>query len=41
LKVLHVFYGKLALMSKRDSTLTKSHSVEEAEIRHRRKIRSK
>jgi low affinity Fe/Cu permease len=41
LNVLHVFYGKLALMAKRESTLTKSHSVEEAEIRHRRKIRSK
>src|SRR6476661_3975434 len=38
LNVLHVFYGKLALMAKRESTLTKSHSVEEAEIRHRRKI---
>jgi low affinity Fe/Cu permease len=41
LSVLHVHYGKLALMAKRDSTLTKSHSVEEAEVRHRRKIGTK
>ena len=37
LHLLHVHYGKLVLMAQRDSTVTKSHSVEEAEMRHRRK----
>ena len=33
-------YGKLAQMARQDITLTKSHSIEEAEARHKRKIRS-
>jgi low affinity Fe/Cu permease len=36
-KVLHKHYQKLAVMSKRDSKLTVSHSIEEAEERHERK----
>ena len=39
LNVLHRHYGKLAQMAKHDSTLTKSHSVEEAEERHKRKVK--
>jgi low affinity Fe/Cu permease len=37
LKVLHRHYASLAALSKRDATLTESHSIEEAEQRHRRK----
>jgi low affinity Fe/Cu permease len=37
LKVLHEHYAKLATMAKHELTLTKSHSIEEAENRHRRK----
>jgi len=37
LDVLHAHYGKLARMAKRDASLTKSHSIEEAEVRHERK----
>jgi low affinity Fe/Cu permease len=39
LNVLHRHYAKLAQMSKRDSTLTKSHSIEEAAARHKRKLK--
>ena len=39
LNVLHRHYSKLAQMAKQDATLTKSHSIEEAEQRHRRKVR--
>ena len=35
LNVLHHHYATLAQMSKKDVTLTQSHSVEEAEQRHR------
>ena len=37
LNVLHHHYATLAQMSKKDATLTQSHSIEEAELRHRRK----
>jgi low affinity Fe/Cu permease len=37
LAVLHRHYRQLAAIAKRDSTLTQSHSVEEAEQRYRRK----
>jgi low affinity Fe/Cu permease len=39
LEVLHNHYTKLAAMAKKDLNLTKSHSVEEAEARHKWKIR--
>jgi len=38
LKILHQHYGKLLSLAKADTDLTKSHSVEEASHRHRRKI---
>ena len=41
LNVLHGHYGKLAAMAKHDLNLTKSHSIEEAELRHKRKITTK
>jgi low affinity Fe/Cu permease len=34
LAALHRFYAQLVRMAKKDHTLTASHSVEEAEIRH-------
>jgi low affinity Fe/Cu permease len=37
LEVLHRHYAKLVHMAKRDNVLTKSHSVEEAGVRHERK----
>jgi len=37
LKTLHVHYQLLARMAKKDSSLTCSHSIEEAEVRHQRK----
>lgn len=39
LAVLRQHYGKLAEMAKHDSTLTESHSIEEAEARHHWKRR--
>src|SRR5262245_2613707 len=39
IRVLHQHYQKLALLAKRDSILTKSHSVEEAETRHKAKTK--
>ena len=39
LATLHRHYAKLVHMAKRDSVLTKSHSVEEADHRHQRKQR--
>ena len=39
LRTLHDHYQTLAIMAKRDIDLLCSHSVEEAENRHRRKIR--
>jgi low affinity Fe/Cu permease len=41
LNLLHRHYSRLAEMAKRDVTLTQSHSVEEAELRHKRKVRLK
>jgi low affinity Fe/Cu permease len=38
-KVLHKYYQKLSAMAERDSKITKSHSVEEAEERHKHKKR--
>jgi low affinity Fe/Cu permease len=37
LEVLHTHYRELALMAKRESNLTESHSVDEAKQRHVRK----
>jgi low affinity Fe/Cu permease len=37
LERLHRFYHQLATMAKRDVDLLRSHSVEEAEVRHKRK----
>ena len=39
LDTLHRHYGKLVAMAKKDINLTTSHSVEEAEARHRAKVR--
>jgi len=38
LRVLHTHYGKLAELAAREERLTESHSVEEAEGRHRAKV---
>jgi low affinity Fe/Cu permease len=38
-RTLHTYYRRLAVMAKGDASLTQSHSVEEAETRHRRKRR--
>ena len=40
LRVLHRHYRALVTMSKSEETLLKSHSIEEAESRHRRKVAS-
>lgn len=37
LEVLHKHYRELALMAKRESRITESHSVDEAKARHERK----
>jgi len=37
-KVLHKYYQKLSLMARRDSKLTVSHSIEEAEEHHEHKL---
>jgi low affinity Fe/Cu permease len=39
LNVLHRHYAKLAHMAMKDGKLTQSHSIEEAELRHQRKVR--
>jgi low affinity Fe/Cu permease len=39
LQVLHKYYCRLAQMAKRETDLGKSHSVEEADERHRSKLR--
>jgi len=41
LTVLHEHYARLAAMAKREIHLTKSHSVEEAEARHKWKSRKR
>ena len=38
LATLHAHYGRLARMSKKDEDLLQSHSIEEAEERHERKV---
>lgn len=38
-RMLHRHYQRLVAIAKRESTLTHSHSIEEAEARHRRKTR--
>jgi len=37
LRTLHEYYRKLSRMAQHESSLTKSHSIEEAEARHLRK----
>lgn len=37
LEVLHKHYAHLAKLAKQESSITRSHSIEEAEKRHRRK----
>jgi low affinity Fe/Cu permease len=41
IKTLHTYYQNLSLMAKKDSKLTQSHSIEEAEVRHRSKRKAK
>lgn len=41
LEVLHSFYRKLAEMARKDLSLTKSHSVEEAVARHQSKLKAR
>jgi len=38
LQALHRHYAKLVAMSRKDASLTESHSVEEAKARHTRKV---
>ena len=40
LSLLHKHYATLSEMAKREATLTKSHSIEEAQARHKRKLRA-
>ena len=40
LSLLHKHYATLSEMAKRETTLTKSHSIEEAQARHKRKLRA-
>jgi low affinity Fe/Cu permease len=39
LKVLHAYYENLSTLAKRDRSVTRSHSIEEAATGHRRKLR--
>jgi low affinity Fe/Cu permease len=39
ISLLHGHYQRLVTMAKRDVKLTESHSIEEAEVRHRSKAR--
>jgi low affinity Fe/Cu permease len=39
LHALHRHYAKLVSMARQDASLTESHSVEEAQVRHTRKVR--
>ena len=39
LQTLRRHYATLAQMAKHDVTLTKSHSIEEAQLRHKRKLK--
>jgi len=38
LDVIHGHFQRLVEMAKRDASLTKSHSIEEADVRHRSKL---
>ena len=38
LETLHQHYKKLVTMSRKDASLTESHSVEEARVRHKKKL---
>jgi low affinity Fe/Cu permease len=40
LDTLHAHYKKLVSMAKRDARVTQSHSIEEAEVRHKRKLKA-
>jgi low affinity Fe/Cu permease len=40
LEVLHEHYRRLVEMAKRDTSITKSHSIDEAAARHRSKLKS-
>jgi len=40
LDTLHAHYKKLVTMAKRDARVTQSHSIEEAEVRHKRKLKA-
>jgi len=40
LKALHRFYGRLASMARKESSLTQSHSIEEAQEWHSRKAQA-
>ena len=39
LVALHAFYGRLVSMARKDVKLTSSHSIEEAQERHARKVK--
>ena len=39
-RTLHRHYARLVAMARDDATLGQSHSIEEAEVRHRRKRRA-
>ena len=39
LVALHAFYGKLVSMARKDGKVTSSHSIEEAQERHARKVK--
>ena len=41
LKVLHSHYARLAQMAQQELNVTQSHSIDEAEQRHKRKTRKK
>jgi low affinity Fe/Cu permease len=40
LETLHSFYSKLARMAKQDENIRKSHSIDEAHVRHTRKLKA-
>jgi low affinity Fe/Cu permease len=40
LEILHIFYAKLARNAKHDENIRKSHSIEEAQQRHTRKLKA-
>ena len=41
LETLHSHYQKLAILAQKESALTQSHSIEEAELRHRHKTKKR